>query len=192
VGQVLQQNTQLADEISEAYQTPSEKPKKDPIMALVTKTLATYMFIKHNNGSKRDPGTEDFSSWGNHFSKRRSEDDDRSKSNDSKSESESESKNTKRKSENKDIITIRTKSKTINIKRPQHKATAKADKVKAIKRTKNKIKTKPERQLDKIRKYQELTPQTSQSSFHLHLATSFIISILIFNYLLSDHLDHPF
>ncbi len=62
VAQVLQQNTHLADEISEAYQTPSEKLKKDPIMALVTKTVATYMFIKHNNGGKSNPGTEDFSS----------------------------------------------------------------------------------------------------------------------------------
>ncbi len=52
MAQVLQQNTQLAQEISGAYETPSEKLKKDPIMALVTKTVATYMFIKHSNGSK--------------------------------------------------------------------------------------------------------------------------------------------
>jgi hypothetical protein len=70
VVQVLQQNTQLADKISEAYQTPSEKLKKDPIMALVTKTVATYMFIRHNNGDKRDPGTKDFSSWGEPFFKK--------------------------------------------------------------------------------------------------------------------------
>jgi len=65
VAQVLQQNTQLAQEISRAYETPLEKLKKDPIMALVTKTVATYMFIKHNNGPNRnnDPGTEDFSSF---------------------------------------------------------------------------------------------------------------------------------
>ncbi len=60
VAQVLQQNTQLLNQISKEYRTPSEKLKKDPIMALVTKTVATYMFIKHNNGSKRNPGTEDF------------------------------------------------------------------------------------------------------------------------------------
>jgi hypothetical protein len=71
VAQILKQNTQLADEISEAYQTPSEKLKKDPIMALVTKTVATYMFIKHNNGGKRNTGTEDFSSWGAPFFKRK-------------------------------------------------------------------------------------------------------------------------
>ncbi len=70
--------------------------------------------------------------------------------------------------------------------------TVKADKVKAIKRTKNEIRIKPERQLDKIRKYLALTQQILQFSFHLHLATAFIISILIFNYLLSDHFDHPF
>jgi hypothetical protein len=71
VVQVLQQNTQLAQEISRTYETPSEKLKKDPIMALVTKTVATYMFIKHSNGSKRDPGTEDFSSWGEPFFKKK-------------------------------------------------------------------------------------------------------------------------
>jgi hypothetical protein len=71
VAQVLQQNTQLAQEISRAYETPSEKLKKDPIMALVTKTVATYMFIKHSNGSKRDPGMEDFSSWGEPFFKKK-------------------------------------------------------------------------------------------------------------------------
>jgi hypothetical protein len=68
---VLKQNTQLAHEISRAYETPSEKLRKDPIMALVTKTVATYMFIKHSNGSKRDPGTEDFSSWGEPFFKKK-------------------------------------------------------------------------------------------------------------------------
>jgi hypothetical protein len=36
VAQVLQQNTNLSDKISKAYRTPSEKLKKDPIMALVS------------------------------------------------------------------------------------------------------------------------------------------------------------
>jgi hypothetical protein len=71
VAQVLQQNTQLSDQISKEYRTPSEKLKKDPIMALVTKTVATYMFIKHNNGGKRKPGTEDFYSWGKPFFKKK-------------------------------------------------------------------------------------------------------------------------
>jgi hypothetical protein len=30
-------------------------------MALVTKTVATYMFIRHNNGGRKNPGMEDFS-----------------------------------------------------------------------------------------------------------------------------------
>jgi hypothetical protein len=71
VAQVLQQNMHLSDEISDAYQTPSEKLKKDPTMALVTKTVATYMFLKHNNGAQRDPGTEDFSLWGEPFFKKK-------------------------------------------------------------------------------------------------------------------------
>ena len=73
MAQVVQQNTQLAQEISSAYETPSEKLKKDPIMALVTKTVARYMFIRHSNGPKQnnDPGTEDFSSWGEPFFKKK-------------------------------------------------------------------------------------------------------------------------
>ena len=71
VAQVLQQNTQLSDEISDAYQTPSEKLKKDPIMALVTKTVAMYKFIKHNNGAQKSTNTEDFSSLGEPFFKKK-------------------------------------------------------------------------------------------------------------------------
>ena len=37
VAQILHQNTNLLDRIAEENQTPSEKLKKDPIMALVTK-----------------------------------------------------------------------------------------------------------------------------------------------------------
>ncbi len=71
VAQILHQNTDLSDKIAAEYQTPSEKLKKDPIMALVTKTVATYMFIKHNNNGRANPGTEDFSSWGGPFFKKR-------------------------------------------------------------------------------------------------------------------------
>jgi len=46
VAQVVKQNTQLAQQISSTYETPSEKLKKDAIMGLVTKTVATYMFLK--------------------------------------------------------------------------------------------------------------------------------------------------
>jgi hypothetical protein len=95
----------------------------------------------------------------NHSSKRRSEDDDKSKSKDTKSESESESKNTEKESENKDIIPMVTKSKTIKIKRLQHNVTVRVDKVKAIKRTKNGIRIKPKKQLNKSRKPLALTQQ---------------------------------
>jgi hypothetical protein len=104
------------------------------------------MFIKHNNGAQKSTNMEDFSSWGEPFSKRRSEDDNKGKSKDSqsksKSESESESKDTKRKSESKDIMTIMTDSKTKETKRFQHHVTAKADKVVAIKRNKKRNKDK--------------------------------------------------
>ncbi len=73
VAQVVQQNTQLAKQISSTYETPSEKLKKDPIMALVTKTVATYMFIKHNQGLKQGHihKKEDFSSWAEPFFKKK-------------------------------------------------------------------------------------------------------------------------
>jgi hypothetical protein len=50
----------------------------------------------------------------------------------------------------------------------------------------------PEKQLDEIRKNRALTETKLQSSFHLHLTAAFYISILIFNYFLSDHFDHHF
>jgi hypothetical protein len=71
VAQILQQNTNLSDKIAEEHRTPSEKLKKDLIMALVTKTVATYMFIKHSNNGKANPRTEDFSSWGEPFFKKK-------------------------------------------------------------------------------------------------------------------------
>ncbi len=75
VAQVLQQNTQLAQQISSAYETPSEKLRKDPIMGFFTKTVATYMFLRHKNGQRQNnnPETQDFSSLGEPFFKRRSE-----------------------------------------------------------------------------------------------------------------------
>jgi hypothetical protein len=73
VAQVVRQNTQVAQQVSSAYDTPSEKLKKDPIMGLVTKTMATYMFLRHNNGQRwnNNLGTEDFSSWGEPFFKKK-------------------------------------------------------------------------------------------------------------------------
>ncbi len=63
VAQILKQNTDLSDKIAEEHQTPSEKLKKDPIMALVTRTVSTYMLLQHNRNGKPNPQTEDFS-WG--------------------------------------------------------------------------------------------------------------------------------
>jgi hypothetical protein len=73
VAQVVRQNTHLAQEISSAYETPSEKLKTDPIIGLVTKTVATYMFLRHNNGQRcnSNSGAEDFSSWGEPFFKKK-------------------------------------------------------------------------------------------------------------------------
>ncbi len=70
VAQILKQNTDLSDKIAEEYQTPSEKLKKDPIMALVTKTVSTYMFLKHNRDGRTKTQTEDFS-WGEPFFKKK-------------------------------------------------------------------------------------------------------------------------
>jgi hypothetical protein len=70
VAQILKQNTDLSDKIAEEYQTPSEKLKKDPIMALVTRMVSTYMFLKHNRNGKTNNQKEDFS-WGEPFFKKR-------------------------------------------------------------------------------------------------------------------------
>jgi hypothetical protein len=71
VAQIIHQNTYLSDKIAEEYQTPSEKLKKDPIMALVTKTVSTYMLIRHSKNGKAYPKAEDFSSWGEPFFKKK-------------------------------------------------------------------------------------------------------------------------
>jgi hypothetical protein len=66
VAKVVKQNLHLAQQASSAYETPSERLRKDPIMGLVTRTVATYMFLKHNNEQKQnnDLEMEDFSLWG--------------------------------------------------------------------------------------------------------------------------------
>ncbi len=71
VTQILHQNTDLSDKIAEEYQTPSEKLKKDPIMALVTRTVSTYMFIKHSKNGKEKSKAEDLSPWGEPFFKKK-------------------------------------------------------------------------------------------------------------------------
>ena len=67
VAQILKQNTDLSDKIAEEYQTPSEKLKKDPIMALVTRTVSTYMLIKHSKNGKDKSQAENSSPWGEPF-----------------------------------------------------------------------------------------------------------------------------
>jgi hypothetical protein len=52
IANILHQNTALSDEIAAEYQTPSEKLKKDPIMALVTRTISTYMLVRHSKNGK--------------------------------------------------------------------------------------------------------------------------------------------
>jgi hypothetical protein len=62
VAQILRQNNGLSNKIAEEYQTPSEKLKKDPIMALVTRTASTYMLLQHNRNGKTHHKTDNFSS----------------------------------------------------------------------------------------------------------------------------------
>jgi hypothetical protein len=70
VAQILKQNTDLSDKLTEEYQTPSEKLKKDPIMALVMRTVSTYMLLKHNRNKNTNTQKEDFS-WGEPFFKKK-------------------------------------------------------------------------------------------------------------------------
>jgi len=70
---VVSQNLHLAQQASKAYETPSERLKKDPIMGLVTRTVATYMFLKNMNDPKQGNKMEgdDFLSWGQPFFKKK-------------------------------------------------------------------------------------------------------------------------
>jgi len=134
----------------------------------------------------------------NHFSKRRSESESYSKykSINSKSESKSESKDIKVKNENK-LVTFSTDATS--------KVTAKADEVKAIRKTQKEFRMEIGKQLDKK------TGADLPVTLPLHFATPFNISILIcicitftifilifnifiliFNPFLSDPLDHHF
>jgi hypothetical protein len=67
VAQIIKQNTDLSNKIAEDYQTPSEKLKKDPVMALVTRTISTYMLVKLSNNGKEKSKQEDLSPWENSF-----------------------------------------------------------------------------------------------------------------------------
>jgi len=69
IAKILHQNTDFSDEIAANNQTPSEKLKKDPIMALVTKTISTYMLDKHSKNAKELSQEENLSPWGEPFFK---------------------------------------------------------------------------------------------------------------------------
>jgi hypothetical protein len=85
-----------------------------------------------------------------------------------------------------------TDSKRNETRRTKQKVKVKVDKAKGIEGPKNKIRTEPERQQDKIRKLPALKDSIIKFSFHLHLATTFFIFILFFHSILSDHLYHHF
>jgi hypothetical protein len=50
---------------------PPEKLKKDPIMALVTRTISTYMLVKHSKNGKEKSQEKKFSPWGEPFFKKK-------------------------------------------------------------------------------------------------------------------------
>jgi membrane-associated HD superfamily phosphohydrolase len=71
IAKILHQNTDFSDEIAINSQTPSEKLKKDPIMALVTKTISTYMLVKHSKNAKELSKEQNLSPWGEPFFKKK-------------------------------------------------------------------------------------------------------------------------
>jgi hypothetical protein len=71
IAKILHQNTDFSDEIAADSQTPGEKLKKDPIMALVTKTISTYMLVKHSKNAKELSQNQDLSPWGEPFFKKK-------------------------------------------------------------------------------------------------------------------------
>jgi hypothetical protein len=71
IAKILHQNTDFANEIAVENQTPSEKLKKDPIMSLVTKTISTYMLVKHSKNAKQISQEDKLSPWGEPFFKKK-------------------------------------------------------------------------------------------------------------------------
>jgi len=53
VEKIVLQNLLLAQQDSSIYDTPSEILKKSPIMNILTKTVATYMFLKNMNNPRQ-------------------------------------------------------------------------------------------------------------------------------------------
>jgi hypothetical protein len=71
IAKILHQNTDFANEIAAKNQTPSEKLKNDPIMSLVTKTISTYMLVKHSKNAKEISQENNTSPWGEPFFKKK-------------------------------------------------------------------------------------------------------------------------
>jgi hypothetical protein len=71
IANILHQNTDFANEIAVENQTPAEKLKKDPIMSLVTKTISTYMLVKHSKNAKQISQEDKLSPWGEPFFKKK-------------------------------------------------------------------------------------------------------------------------
>jgi hypothetical protein len=71
IAKILHQNTDFANEIAAENQTPSEKLKNDPIMSLVTKTISTYMLVKHSKNAKQISQEDKLSPWGEPFFKKK-------------------------------------------------------------------------------------------------------------------------
>jgi hypothetical protein len=67
VAKILKRNTDFSDKLAEKYQTPSEKLKKDPVVALVMRTISTYMLVKHSKNGKEESKPGNLSPWGNPF-----------------------------------------------------------------------------------------------------------------------------
>jgi hypothetical protein len=108
-----------------------------------------------------------------HFSKRRSESESRNK-------------------EIKEIITCSKSKETRSESESKNESKEKANRVKAINRPKNEIRTKLKGQQDKVRKFQSLKDSILKLSFHQYLTATFTISILFFNSVVSDYFDHHF
>ncbi len=53
VKKIVLQNQLLAQQASSIYDTPSEKLKKSPIMNILIKTVATYMFLRNMNNPRQ-------------------------------------------------------------------------------------------------------------------------------------------
>ncbi len=54
VKKIMLQNKLLAKQASSIYDTPSEKLKKSRIIKILTKTVATYMFLRNMNNPRQD------------------------------------------------------------------------------------------------------------------------------------------